>query len=549
MRRNIPVIVFFIISLLLYGGFYDWTVAISGAVICLWLLWFYHTHKEIYKKEVKGVHFIPEIIFLCVLLTSIWAVDRTEHIAGIMRMIVLLLWLYFCRQWEQEQKAEFFLLIPNMGMIMTVIGGIGFFFQETQEFFWKVERFGGFFQYANTCALFLFLGIIVSYDGFVQKAPEKRSKEWYFSMLRIGVLLVGILMTGSRSIILIGLMWGIYHSICSRKFLRLFLPIVILVGTVAFGFLLSGSGTQNIARIFTLLSANSTWYGRLLYDIDACAILAKNPLGLGYMGYYYVQHAVQTGVYTTRFVHNELLQMGLDYGVIAMILLAGYLLWQIIAGKQQRLKKEILIFVLTASLMDFHLQYLLIDYIVIMCLDTGSRIKKQNKKEKTENKLLFAGLLTAFSVMIIPYLAVYTGNYKLTLQFLPAHTEVLSKMMEVCKDKEVAVEYANYILQHNLYVTAAYNVKTYAAAIDGDIEQVLANGDAVLRLEKYDVSRYRDYDSLLEQLEMQYREMGQEETAKRLSEKRDNIRTQLADLQNHTSEIAYKLRDVPIYTW
>ena len=49
-------------------------------------------------------------------------------------------------------------------------------------------------------------------------------------------------------------------------------------------------------------------------------MLLKRPAGLGYMGYYFLQPSVQSAAYTTKFVHNDFLQIGLDGGMIAMIL-------------------------------------------------------------------------------------------------------------------------------------------------------------------------------------------------------------------------------------
>lgn len=85
--------------------------------------------------------------------------------------------------------------------------------------------------------------------------------------------------------------------------------------------------------------------------------------------------------------------------------------------------------------------------------------------------------------------------------------------------------------------------------MEGDIESVMENQDEVLRLEKYDIERYRAYDLLMEQMELQYLNIEDEQTIVQIREKRTDIREQLKDVREHTNPLAYRLRDVPEYTW
>lgn len=486
-----------ITALLLFGGFYDWNVAFLGCFMCLYVMMLYHGKKNIYKKERRLLLWIPEIIVAFQILVFFWSVDRSAHIAGIMRGVTILLWMNVCLQEKCSSNDKVLIMIPQIGELMVLTGCAALCFEKVKPLFWRAGRFGGFFQYANTCALFLFLGIVVSYSG------SDKTKEYMIWHVRksveTAVLVIGLLLTGSRGILILGVLWGALHGIKDKKFRRAFISVIFSIGIVLGAYyVLTGRGTQNISRIFTMLKYNSTFYGRILYDLDGISILRKHPMGLGYMGYYYVQHMMQTGVYTVRFVHNDILQLGLDYGIIPVILFAGYMTWQFIKGRQALWKKEILALILAASAIDFHMQYIIIDFIVILCLDLGSQSLQQEKAEKLENIILFGVLMSVFGFLLIPYMAVYGKRYDIAVQFMPGNTEALQSIMLAADDKDIAVTCADKILQGNRYVADAYNIKAYAAAMENDIELVIRNQDVALSLEKYDANSYYSYDLLLE---------------------------------------------------
>lgn len=540
----------FVAGLLVFGGFYDWNVTFLGSLLCLYVLLLYHGEHDRYKKEHKWFLWIPEIIFIFQLLVSFWAVDQSANIAGIMRGIVILLWMHICLQWDQNMREQLLYMIPDMGIVIVILGGLLFFNEKTRLFFWRAERLGGLFQYANTCALFLLLGIIICIFMRKREKPDKGSNKLCISIFKVFILLLGILLTGSRSILIIGFLWGIIYSVFDRKFGKIYTGVVIGVGTIlGVYYLFTGEGTQNISRIFTIMHSNSTLYGRILYDVDGISIMLRYPMGLGYLGYYYVQHALQTGVYTVRFVHNDILQIGLDYGMIPMLLFIIFIIWQLVKGKQPNWRKEILAVIVAASLVDFHMQYIFIDFIIILCLDLGEKSIRQKRAERLENKIVFIALLAGFIFYFIPYFAIYNGKYQLALQFLPNNTDALHMAMMEAKDKAVAVAYTDQILKNNSYIADAYNVRSYAAAMDGDIKKVLKNQREVLKLEKYDINRYRSYDSLLEHLALKCDEIGQKQMREQLEKERADIRGQLEEVRGQTNPIAYKLRDVPQYTW
>ena len=556
-QKNFVLCIIYTVSLLLFGGFYAWNITALGVLVCLGFGSYLHGKKQGFHGASFWIHRIPAGIFLFQIVVTFWAVDKTAHLQGIIQGAVLLIWMRFCFQKEEYERACVLDMIPGLGCCMVIICGACYFLPTLGRLFWRADRLGGFFQYANTCALFFLLGLVILSGKWSEGIPDRAGKDRFIAIFQLLILTVGILLTGSRSILLLTVFWGIYKGIGNRRFRKYFLGILLpLLVFMLMVYFLTGEGTQNITRIFTVFTSSSTLWGRLLYDIDGISMLAAHPMGLGYSGYYYVQHALQTGVYTTRFVHNDFLQMGLDYGIFPMILFAAYIVWQIVWGKQSKKKKELLALIALASLADFHLQYLAISFLAVLCLDPGEKVKRQGRGECLENQIGLLLLAVTFAVLTVPYFAAYRGNYEMTLKFLPCYTDGLVDELKRETDKDKAVELAENILSHNAYLSYAYNVKGFAAMMDGDLEGMMECQDQVLLLERYDIDRYRIYDELLQQYEQQLLQIlpqkdgeSKEETIRQIEAKRENIKAQLLALREITNPIAYRLRDVPQYKW
>lgn len=139
-----------------------------------------------------------------------------------------------------------------------------------------------------------------------------------WQIIEIIVLLSGIALTGSRTsfFVLMAVLTGymVLHKASGIRRILLLLTagMVVLTGLYV---ILTGNAA-NVGRYLTSFTNTSTFLGRLLYDKDALPIILRHPLGLGYMGYYYLQGSFQTGVYSVLHIHNELLQILLDVGWI-----------------------------------------------------------------------------------------------------------------------------------------------------------------------------------------------------------------------------------------
>ena len=234
---------------------------------------------------------------------------------------------------------------------------------------------------------------------------------------------------------------------------------------------------------------------------------------------------------------------------MALLLIGAYLGWQLLKGKQNAWKKELLIIVLIASLMDFHLQYMSIIMLLVLCLDLGERDKMKKQKELKENYLFCAVAIGIFGYLTVAFLAHYLGNQELTLVLFPKYTQAQIQQLNACKDKDEAVVIADTILDHNEYVSDAYHTKVYASAMEGDYMKVIECMEQSLAIKRYDVATYQAYNELLEELIFAYGNMGVHEPVEKLTEYKEKLPQKLAALEEKTHPIAFELRDKPVFKW
>lgn len=222
----------FIICFLLFGGFYDWSVAFIGVALCICTLLLYCRKNGIYKKEEKAIYWIPEIIFVFEIIVSFWAIDFIENIAGVMRGTVILLWMNMCLQQDSDNKEYIIFMIPEMGVFAVCMGIITYWLEKLKVIFWSAERLGGIFQYANTFAVFLLLGIIVYLHRLVAKIKKEQSWRKLSEVGKGIILVVGILLTGSRSVLILGIVCGCFHCISNKTFRKPFIYFITSLGSL-----------------------------------------------------------------------------------------------------------------------------------------------------------------------------------------------------------------------------------------------------------------------------------------------------------------------------
>ena len=467
------------------------------------------------------------ILIACSILSLCAAVDHGMALIGVLRMLVIgefwLLW----NNLDKEERDETFQAIPLAGVVWTVISFAVYFFPACRDFFYRAERLGGPFQYSNTYALFLLIGIVILLF---------RSQWNWRRIAETALLFAGILMTGSRSVVVLAVVILVYFlltgKISWKKKIGLIVGAAVL--TVGLQILLR----LDLGRLLQLTLESSTLNGRFLYWLDALPVIFRYPLGLGYMGYFYVQPQIQTGNYVTRFVHNELLQSALDYGWIAAAALIFLLVYSLFRNSHRN--RVILLILVFHSLFDFDLQFFVMACIGVMCVrqdDSAGFLARNNVIQAV------AGLLGCiFLYFTVAFFMEYVGAYALSLRLYPGNTTARENLMYQEKN---AIDQAKILIDSNGMLASAYEIMLQNAAMQGKYEDALNYEKQMLQCAGFDSYYYNQAVYYLSYALVATIQSGSEEESQEVVQEILSIPERIQTEEERASFFAYRINDQP----
>ena len=435
---------------------------------------------------------------------------------------------------------ELISVVPFTGILMIILSVLFKYIPFLPDAFYLPNgRMAGFFQYSNTFALFLLIGIII----LLNKKISKRT------FLYVAILLIGILATGSRLVFLLTVLNFIIFTVkfkSIRKYLILMFGITMLI---TLGYVLITKNFNTIGRYFTTSINSSTLLGRLLYYKDAIPVLFKNPFGLGYMGYSYIQGAIQTGIYSTVFVHNDFLQLALDIGIIPLLMFIVCMIINLFSKTKFDVKKQILITLIIHTLFDFNLQFLSIFLILVTIL----KLNNGKRYIFDVSKLI---VIPVVSIIIVVYLYFaiccllqYLNKSDVAIKMYPIYTDANESV--IVKSAENNLDYANEIatkiLETNSSNLTCYNTKALYYCQNQNWYLMTQNKKKSLEISKYDMSNYQEYILMLSNAIDYYVTVDDIDNAKKYINMVLEIPSILESLKSSTSKIAYKINDVPLF--
>ncbi len=510
----------------LFGGFYEFSAMFMAAVLVTGLIIAYK--RKGYLKIPKTIEFAGVLIIAVMyLLTIFYGIDSGTSVSGVIKIVPVILFYLYWTNVSDKEKSFIWTQIPVTGTILTAAAIALYSFESTRELLFRAERLGGTFQYSNTYALFLLIGIIVLLYAEQWQWKEK---------IEIIVLTAGIIFTGSRSVTVLSIVTIGIHLIWKHNGKRFLLIGAAVLVAVMVSVLVLG---LDIGRLLKLTQDSSTLNGRFLYWQDALPLLWKHPFGLGYMGYYFLQSQIQTGNYVTKFVHNDFLQIGLDAGIIPLLIMIGMVLKTLISKQTKRREKIVLLILSIHSLFDFDLQFVCMVMIGIMCLeDAGEKtVRKTNKRMIPA--LAVTGILSIY--FMAAFGLAYMEKYDVALKLYPYNTFAREERMQ----KEVSGSDARWLIEKNGRMPDAYEVliqnqceKGTMDGITADVEQMLDH--AGYQAEYYDQAVY--YLSIV--LDNAVRSGDRKESQKILKTIQD-IPDKIEEKCNSSSKLAYKIHDKP----
>lgn len=464
----------------LWGGIYDFTIAIYG--ICFAIGLFVVTKSKQTLRITGNVSSLAMILLLAGFAVSmISARDKGMAFVGVLRILVLLLFWVFWSNLKVETRESFWYKLTDIVAVLTVGTAFCYFIPGVKVYLFRAGRLGGVLQYSNTYAILLLILLI---GLFYRKQAQDRSVPKWLSYVEAGIFIAGILWCGSRSVFVLLAIALIILLIKKRKQIQWKWILVLCICIVGVACISIFALNYDISRLAKLTLSSSTLNGRILYWRDALVQLVHHPAGLGYMGYYFMQPQFQTGNYTIKYVHNDILQFGLDGGWIA---LAGILLLffgNIFRKKNAEKNRLILVFLLLHVLFDFDLQYGLLICMLLMCADaTGAKEWKIKKADVYGISIAGLAVSAYFSIALG---SSFAGNQHLATAMYPGNTFAWEEQMNDDQDEEAAEK----IIQKNGMLASAYECQAAFQISSGDYEEAAASVSAMLERAGYQSTYY-----------------------------------------------------------
>lgn len=532
--------VLFFLSFFAFGLFYEYIGCIFGGILGIFFVYLSMKKKHM-SFYINMESLSISIIVVMYLITCIYGVDAGMGYIGFSKNAAI--FFFFCNamQLSQEQRKEMLNAIPMIGSIMTVIGVVSYGIEPLHQFLFIADRMGGFFQYPNVFAVFCLVGMILLLDR------KHIGKEGSIQGVQLIFLMLGIFLSGSRSVFL--LMLGVCVVLTvRRKNMRKPLLTILVLMLAGIGIYVGITGNvQNIGRFLTTSLQSSTFLGRILYAKDGMRLLCQNPFGLGYLGYYFMEPAIQRAVYSVRYIHNDFLQMALDIGILPTLFFL-WILMRNIFGREKEFRSRLLLAVLALHcLVDFDLEFTSIWLIIILTFDMyrGREINIA-AGGKTAFYKITAGIVAILEIYLgIFMIPRYAGYEYITVKFLPFYTEAKAEILTKETDSAKAENMAKELLKQNKYISGAYDVLAVKAYLEEDYRTMADYKEKSIELQKYNIESYERYVIMLSQGISKAGEQGDGETVLYLMEKVVGVPEKIAEVEQKTEKIAYEIRDLP----
>ncbi len=538
-ERNILKAIF-LSSFFVFGLFMEYAACIYTAVygiyfgICL-------CRKRVWKfcRNLESAAVLSVAGFS--LLSVLYGVDRGMSLIGFVRLLGVLFFLGIMMQLSEADRRELLQGIPIVGVVMTGVGAVSYPIKPLREFFYVADRLGGFFQYPNVFALFCLTGMILTICGIGLKKVQSRK-----GTAVAGMLAVGILLSGSRTVFVLMAAALLVLGVRRRSIRKpLLIGMVLLAAVVLFSFF--AGGAQNIGRILTASFSSSTLIGRVIYVLDGLKLIWKHPFGLGYLGYFYREPEIQTALYSVRFVHNDFLQLVLDFGWLPCILMIALFVRNIASRNNSFANRLILAVWGFHLLLDFDLEFVSMWYLLLLFVNCSYGEREKSLSDGMRRGMGAASI--AVSVIAL-YLGAgmiprYLGRADISSALLPFYTESNTEFLSKETDIEKAEMLAHRIRRQNSYVPEVYDVLALAAYAEGDYEAMSEYKKHSLHLQKYNLEAYEKYLMLLSQAISIESGKNNADNVVYLLRCVTEVPQILEAVEVETAPLAYKIRDIP----
>ncbi len=522
--------------LLTVGGFHT---AFNCGISLVFLGYFFFSQKantsQPFRVSWGGV--FATLLAVFYLLSCLWGVEKGSSLLGFFNFLPLPLYLLIAVK-EQGQKKALETLPYALG-VGTLLSLLGMVLPVLSEYFTVAGRLGGFLQYPNTFGLLLLVGELLL-------LTKDKWNRWDFATLAL--LILGIFLTGSRTVFVLFLVGnvGALFFIKNKK-IRWGLLATLPPGIGIAVLLCALTGNLDvITRYLSLSVLESTFVGRILYAYDALPVVLSHPLGLGYMGYAYLQPSFQTGVYSVLYAHNDFLQILLDVGWLPFLFLAFVMGKALFSRDVPREHKWIFLVMTAHALLDFDFQY--VGVLGVYLLFTPALNKPVAIKRPVWGKVL-AGCLVPLCLYFGTALTIgFFGGGDVSYQMLPFTTKGALATVGQDATVEQKQQIGEQIILHNPHSYLGYQLVGNCAFSQGDFGKMMEYQTKSLELAPLVTEQYSDYAYRLAQGVVLYRQAGDKNSAGVCLAQLQALPEYVKTAQETVSGLGGRIADAPNFT-
>ena len=524
-----------LLSLVLSGGFNDYVGCVLSAIISVLLIVKIAQNRNL-VVNINITSLSIAVITLLYLISCFYAIDSGMAFVGFLKFLPVLLYMLLLMQ-DKGIKEHLIALLPYVALALGVLSLVLVFIPATRDYFTVSDRLAGFFQYPNTFALFLLVGELTALS------KEKLKPIDIISAL---LLIILLLFTGSRAVFILAVFSNVLIIFFRKGRKNKIILCTVLAALVLAVLLLLPLLKSNeiFSRYFTISFGESTFVGRLLYYADAFPVILKHPFGLGYMGYYYIQQSIQTGVYSVMFIHNDFLQLLLDVGWIPCLLFVVGIIKSFFRKGNSAGKRIILLTVFLHCLFDFDLQFISMFFILLLFLNYNDGKQLELKKGAVfVFSFVITGLLSLYFAVALG-LAHFGFNQAADSMF-PGNTQNKVDLLIAEDDIVTQNEIADRIISQNEYVQIAYSAKARYAFSQGDFESLISYKNKIFQIAPFSYDEYEDYCYMLIQGIQLYKQAGDEYSTEVCEQQLLKTADRLDRLDDKLSNLGRKIVDQP----
>lgn len=497
------------------------------SIVCLYLL---------SKKKKKmllpiGIDIFLLLIYLVgYIVAELFAIDKGMNIMGLFKNLFLINFILIMVQENNEKTfLDKFRALPYSATISVFFSVLLALFSN--NIFFANKRLQGIFLYANTYGLFLLISLLM----LIQRKELNGKK-----IFMVITMLTGILFTNSRAIIILTLISIFAEIFITREKKN---KKIILIFLICFVIFFAGiyKYSNLDKRINTEMFESGELLTRLLYYNDGIKMVMKKPFGYGYMGYYYAQATEKTAVYDAKYVHNFVLQLLLDVGIISSIAFLFFLAVIFLKKDQTLFSRFVIILIIVHSLIDIDFEYLI--FLTIILGSSKYTVKEINFNNLRKNILKF--FIAIWYLLHIGTFSFVCEEYDVASFVIPFYTDAIQEELYKTTDFKKQLEYGKRSLKYNKNVSGGYEALQYYYVSQNDYDKAIESAFKRVRLNKYDIYIYEEYIDLLNDAILYYKKENNSLKKQEYINKILQIEDEIKNVLKNTNKLAYRVQHVP----